>query len=52
MYVVYAQIFWPIWILFSSIGHSYIGMVVGIFSVFALWFIAWRIEFKTWRVGE
>lgn len=45
MYVLIAQLFWPIWLLFRYNGHTFLGMfvatVICIFLMFALWRIQW-----------
>ena len=44
-YVAAAQLYWPIWLGFSAIGHTWIGMLVGSLIVIALWKLLWVFEF-------
>jgi hypothetical protein len=52
MYILTAQLYWPISLLLTSIGRPYAGIVLGIIVVFAAWSIEWRMNFGTWIVGR
>lgn len=51
MYFIYAQLYWPVWLIFEAYGQSAIGIFAGVVAVICVWAIAWRVEFGTWKLG-
>ena len=50
-YTIVSFIYWPIWLGFRAEGFSYLGMLLGAIAITAMWFVMWRIQFGTWKLG-
>ena len=48
-FIIAAQLFWPIWILFRSVGLTWLGMAFGALVVFMVFGWMWKQEFGTWK---
>ncbi len=49
MYILLAQLYWPVWLIFDYYGMSKLGMLIGVLVVHAAFSIAWKIEFNDWH---
>jgi hypothetical protein len=47
-YMIASQLYWPIWLVFKSYGHSLLGICAGAAFVFVACAVMWRLEFGTW----
>lgn len=47
-YVLISQLYWPIWLLFKSAGHTWLGILGGAVVVALLLAACWRLEWGNW----
>lgn len=48
-FILAAQLFWPVWLGMSEVGHTYYGMLAGTLVVVGTWSWMWHREFGTWK---
>jgi len=44
-YIIVANLYWPIWLVFAAFGHTWLGMLIGAVVVIALQRLFWVRDF-------